>query len=159
MKNDSKLRQKYHPIGTERKRGKIDTLNTYMYIYNYMLTFLTWYWQFNKSGRVKLVLWSQIPLCEIIRSCVIHMWIQFQPFYISGWEALWWSGIWKKYYYILKSVHVIQCISERIFISCNATIKVIIFWLENGIFEFSRKQYIFLKHSKLEFCAEFYYYF
>jgi hypothetical protein len=35
--------------------------------------------------------------------------------------------------------------------------KVIIFWLENGKFEFSRKQYIFLKHSKREFCAEFYY--
>ena len=37
--------------------------------------------------------------------------------------------------------------------------KVIIFWLENGKFEFSRKQYIFLKHSKREFCAEFYYHF
>jgi hypothetical protein len=34
-----------------------------------------------------------------------------------------------------------------------------IFWLENGKFEFSRKQYIFLKHSKREFCAEFYYHF
>ena len=33
--------------------------------------------------------------------------------------------------------------------------KVIIFLLENGKFEFSRKQYIFLKHSKREFCAEF----
>ena len=38
-------------------------------------------------------------------------------------------------------------------------VKVIIFWLENGKFEFSRKQYIFLKHSKREFCAEFYYHF
>jgi hypothetical protein len=38
-------------------------------------------------------------------------------------------------------------------------IKVIIFWLENGKFEFSRKQYIFLKHIKREFCAEFYYHF
>ena len=38
-------------------------------------------------------------------------------------------------------------------------IKVIIFWLENGKYEFSRKQYIFLKHSKREFCAEFYYHF
>ena len=37
--------------------------------------------------------------------------------------------------------------------------KVIIFLLENGKFEFSRKQYIFLKHSKREFCAEFYYHF
>jgi hypothetical protein len=27
--------------------------------------------------------------------------------------------------------------------------KEIIFWLENGKFEFSRKQYIFLKHSKI----------
>jgi hypothetical protein len=35
--------------------------------------------------------------------------------------------------------------------------KVIIFLLENGKYEFSRKQYIFLKHSKREFCAEFYY--
>ena len=43
MQNDSNLRKKYHPIGTERKRGNIDTLSTYMYIYNYMLTFLTWY--------------------------------------------------------------------------------------------------------------------
>jgi hypothetical protein len=41
----------------------------------------------------------------------------------------------------------------------DSTIKVIIFWLENGKFEFSRKQYIFLKHSKREFCAEFYYHF
>ena len=39
------------------------------------------------------------------------------------------------------------------------TTKVIIFLLENGKFEFSRKQYIFLKHSKREFCAEFYYHF
>ena len=39
------------------------------------------------------------------------------------------------------------------------TTKVTIFWLENGKFEFSRKQYIFLKHSKREFCAEFYYHF
>ena len=37
--------------------------------------------------------------------------------------------------------------------------KVIIFLLENGKFEFSRKQYIFLKHSKREFCAEYYYHF
>jgi hypothetical protein len=37
--------------------------------------------------------------------------------------------------------------------------KVIIFWLENGKFEFSQKQYIFLEHSKREFCAEFYYHF
>ena len=37
--------------------------------------------------------------------------------------------------------------------------KVIIFLLENGKFEFSRKKYIFLKHSKREFCAEFYYHF
>ena len=37
--------------------------------------------------------------------------------------------------------------------------KVIIFLLENGKFEFSRKQYIFLIHSKQEFCAEFYYHF
>jgi hypothetical protein len=37
--------------------------------------------------------------------------------------------------------------------------KVIFFWLENGKFEFSRKQYIFLKHSKRELCAEFYYHF
>ena len=37
--------------------------------------------------------------------------------------------------------------------------KLIIFWLENGKFEFSRKQYIFLKHSRREFCAEFYYHF
>ena len=39
------------------------------------------------------------------------------------------------------------------------SLKVIIFWLENEKFEFSRKQYIFLKHSKREFCAEFYYHF
>ena len=43
--------------------------------------------------------------------------------------------------------------------SINNVTKVIIFWLENGKFEFSRKQYIFLKHSKQEFCAEFYYHF
>ena len=36
---------------------------------------------------------------------------------------------------------------------------ILIFLLENGKFEFSRKQYIFLKHSKREFCAEFYYHF
>jgi hypothetical protein len=43
---------------------------------------------------------------------------------------------------------------------CSPSItKVIIFWLENGKFEFSRKQYIFLKHSKREFCAKFYYHF
>jgi hypothetical protein len=41
----------------------------------------------------------------------------------------------------------------------SSTTKVIIFLLENGKFEFSRKQYIFLKHSKREFCAEFYYHF
>ena len=32
------------------------------------------------------------------------------------------------------------------------TCKVIIFWLENGTFEFSRNQYIFLKHSKRVLC-------
>ena len=81
-----------------------------------------------KSGRVKTsVMVPNPPLCEILRSWVFHMWIQFLPSYISGRAALWWSGIWLNNDYILKSVHVIQCISERIFISCNATIKVIIF--------------------------------
>ena len=44
-------------------------------------------------------------------------------------------------------------------ITWNNVIKVIIFLLENGKFEFSRKQYICLKHSKREFYAEFYYHF
>ena len=46
-----------------------------------------------------------------------------------------------------------ECYKDKVYT------KVIIFWLENGKFEFSRKQYIFLKHSKREFCAEFYYHF
>jgi hypothetical protein len=55
-------------------------------------------------------------------------------------------------------------ISPKImFTTCNnniTVIKVIFFLLENEKFEFSRKQYTFLKkHSKREFCAEFYYYF
>ena len=55
--------------------------------------------------------------------------------------------IWYKYQLKYKKAHAVY------------TSKVIIFWLEKGKFEFSRKQYIFLKHSKRDFCAEFYYHF
>lgn len=47
------------PISNQKSRGKSDTLT---------LTFLAWYWHFNKSHGVKLVWWAQTPLPLITRS-------------------------------------------------------------------------------------------
>jgi hypothetical protein len=69
-------------------------------------------------------------------------------------------GLWRNFMWTFRKILKFKNgVSKYACTRVSVSIKVIIFWLENGKFEFSRKQYIFLKHSKREICAEFYYHF
>jgi hypothetical protein len=49
------------------------------------------------------------------------------------------------FYPFLRCLYILRCQKIGLWRNCMWTFKVITFWLENGKFEFSRKQYIFFK--------------